>query len=159
MKKKEDFIITVKKEGAAFSSTLVSADSVSAKPKRFDMDVKVIAAGSAYTLNNLYYRSNSAELEGRSKIVLEEFAAYLKENPNTRIEIYGHTDNVGDPKSNQSLSADRALTVYDQLEKLGVNKSQLLAFKGFGATQPIADNATDAGRAKNRRTEFFVVGK
>jgi outer membrane protein OmpA-like peptidoglycan-associated protein len=158
MKKKEDFIITVKKEGAAFSSQLVSADSVSAKPRQVDMDLKAVTPGSAYTLNNIYYRSNSAELEGRSRIVLEEFALYLKENPGIKIEIYGHTDNVGDPKSNQSLSGDRALTVYETLEKMGVPKNQLVAFKGFGATQPIADNSTDAGKAKNRRTEFFVVG-
>ncbi len=158
MKKKEDFIITIKEPGAAFSSQLVSADSVSAKPTVFDMDVKQAVAGSAYTLNNIYYRSNSAELEGRSKIVLEEFAAYLKENPGIRIEIYGHTDNVGNAQSNQSLSADRALTVYENLEKMGVAKTQLAAFKGFGATVPVADNSTEAGRAKNRRTEFFVVG-
>jgi outer membrane protein OmpA-like peptidoglycan-associated protein len=109
-------------------------------------------------LNNLYYRSNSAELEGKSKIVLEEFASYLKENPHIKIEIHGHTDNVGDPKTNQGLSTDRALTVFDNLEKMGVPKAQMLAYKGFGASKPIADNGTEAGRAKNRRTEFFVVG-
>ncbi len=159
MKKKEDFIITVKQEGAAFSSHLVSADSVNAKPKNYDLDVKSVLPGSSYTLNNLYYRTNSAELEGQCKIVLEEFASYLKENPSIKIEIYGHTDNVGDEKKNQSLSADRALTVYEALEKLGVPKSQLVAFKGFGSTKPVADNATEAGKAKNRRTEFYVVGK
>jgi outer membrane protein OmpA-like peptidoglycan-associated protein len=158
MKKKEDFIITVKKEGAAFTSMLVSADSVSSKPKQVNLEVKAVSSGAAYTLNNLYYRSNSAELEGKSKIVLEEFASYLKENPHIKIEIHGHTDNVGDPKTNQGLSTDRALTVFDNLEKMGVPKAQMLAYKGFGASKPIADNGTEAGRAKNRRTEFFVVG-
>jgi outer membrane protein OmpA-like peptidoglycan-associated protein len=158
MKKKEDFIITVKKEGAAFTSQLVVADSVSAKPRQVNLEVKTMTPGAAYTLNNLYYRSNSAELEGRSKIVLEEFASYLKENPHVKIEIHGHTDNVGDAKTNLGLSTDRALTVYETLEKFGVAKTQLIAYKGFGATKPIADNASENGRSKNRRTEFFVVG-
>jgi outer membrane protein OmpA-like peptidoglycan-associated protein/tetratricopeptide (TPR) repeat protein len=159
MKKKEDFIITVKKPGAAFSSQLVSADSIGARPKQMDLEVKAIEQGAAYPINNLYYRTNSAELEGRSKIVLEEFAAYLKENPKIRIEIYGHTDNIGDPKTNLGLSTDRALTVYDALEKLGVPKEQLVSFKGFGSSKPVADNASEAGRSKNRRTEFFVTVK
>ncbi|HXC04786.1 MAG TPA: OmpA family protein, partial [Bacteroidia bacterium] len=159
MKKKEDFIITVKKSGAAFSSQLVSADSIGSRPKKMDLEVKTVQQGAAYPINNLYYRTNSAELEGRSKIVLEEFAAYLKENPQLKVEIYGHTDNVGDPKSNLGLSTDRALTVYDMLEKFGVSKNQLVSFKGFGSAKPVADNATEAGRAKNRRTEFFVTVK
>jgi outer membrane protein OmpA-like peptidoglycan-associated protein len=158
MRKKEDFIITVKKEGAAFSSQLVSADSASSKPKQLNLEVKKVVMGSAYTLNNLYYRSNSSELEGRSKVVLEEFAAYLKDNPKIRIEIRGHTDNVGDAKTNMGLSTDRALTVYETLEGLGVPKAQLSAYKGFGSTQPLADNGTEGGRSKNRRTEFFVLG-
>ncbi|HEV7230370.1 MAG TPA: OmpA family protein [Bacteroidia bacterium] len=159
MKKKEDFIITVKKSGAAFSSQLVSADSVSSKPKDLNLEVYTATTGIGYKINNLYYRSNSAELEGRSKIVLEEFASYLKENPKIKIEIHGHTDNVGDPKTNMGLSTDRALTVYETLENLGVPKAQLAAYKGFGSSQPVADNATEAGRGKNRRTEFFVLSR
>jgi outer membrane protein OmpA-like peptidoglycan-associated protein len=159
MKKKEDFIITVKKNGAAFSSQLVSADSVTSKPKQLNMDVYTATKGSSYAINNLYYRSNSSELEGRSKIVLEEFASYLKENPAIHIEIHGHTDNVGDPKTNLGLSTDRALTVYELLEQFGVPKAQLAAYRGFGASKPLADNSTESGRAKNRRTEFLVLSR
>ncbi|MCC6690660.1 MAG: OmpA family protein, partial [Bacteroidia bacterium] len=76
-----------------------------------------------------------------------------------KIEIEGHTDNIGDDKSNQALSADRAFTVLETLQRAGIDKERLLGFKGFGKTQPIADNDSEEGRAKNRRTEFVIVEK
>ncbi len=76
-----------------------------------------------------------------------------------KIEVYGHTDNVGNPQSNLALSTDRAFTVRDLLVSKGIEEKRLIAFKGFGASKPVADNLTEAGRAKNRRTEFAIVGK
>jgi outer membrane protein OmpA-like peptidoglycan-associated protein len=92
-------------------------------------------------------------------IVIEEFVAFLKANPTLKIEIHGHTDNVGKAEANLALSTDRAFTVRDILLEKGIDEKRLLNFKGFGASVPIADNTTEAGRAKNRRTEFVIVGK
>jgi outer membrane protein OmpA-like peptidoglycan-associated protein len=82
----------------------------------------------------------------------------LKENPKIRVEIQGHTDNVGSAKDNEALSTNRAFSVKATLEEFGIDGKRILA-KGFGQTKPIADNTTEAGRAKNRRTEFQILEK
>ena len=77
-------------------------------------------------------------------------------NSTVSIEIGGHTDNVGDKKSNQILSENRAKAVYEFLIANEITKERL-SFKGFGDTMPIDDNSTDKGKANNRRTEFMIV--
>ena len=72
------------------------------------------------------------------------------------IEIRGHTDNEGDDKSNQVLSEARAKAVYQYLLGRGIDAGRL-SYKGFGETQPIADNKTEKGRKQNRRTEFTII--
>jgi outer membrane protein OmpA-like peptidoglycan-associated protein len=159
-KTKNDLIITVKKDNYAFSSELIKKDSiVNAKPAKVNMFVDTIKVGQTYTLNNIYYKTNSADLDPSSLIVIEEFAEFLKKNPTIKIEVHGHTDNVGDVKSNLALSTDRAFGVRDLLLAQGIDEKRLVGFKGFGASKPIADNTSEAGRAKNRRTEFVIVGK
>lgn len=160
-KVKNDQIVTVKKDGYAFSSQLVSKDSLnSPKPKKIpSIVVDTIAVGKTYALNDIYYKTNSAVLDPRSRIVIEEFVKFLKDNPGIKIEIHGHTDNVGKPEANLALSTDRAFTVRDILLEKGIDEKRLLNFKGYGSGKPIADNATEEGRAKNRRTEFVIVGK
>ncbi len=159
-KTKNDLIITVKKDNYSFSSELIKKDSiVNAKPAKVNMIVDTIKVGKTYALNNIYYKTNSADLDPSSTIVIEEFAEFLKKNPTIKIEVHGHTDNVGDVKSNLALSTDRAFSVRNLLLAQGIDEKRLVDFKGFGASKPIADNATEAGRAKNRRTEFVIVGK
>ncbi|MCA6363591.1 MAG: OmpA family protein [Bacteroidetes bacterium] len=162
VEKQQDYVITVKKEDAAFSSQLVSgkqefpAITAAVKP----IEVKPLETGKAYTINDINFASNSAVILPESMAVLEAFAEYLKENPNIRIQIQGHTDNVGDDGQNLSLSSERAFAVFEVLtQKFGVPRSQIAGAKGFGETQPVADNVTEAGRAKNRRTEFVIVSK
>jgi len=160
MKKKTDLIVTVKKENNAFSSQMVAKELlVNAKPVKMDVETNPIEIGKTYTLNNIYYKTNSSALEQKSMIVIDEFVDFLKANPRLKIEIQGHTDNVGDANSNLALSTDRAFTVRDILVERGIDEKRLLAFKGFGAAKPIADNTTEEGRTKNRRTEFIIVGK
>jgi outer membrane protein OmpA-like peptidoglycan-associated protein len=160
-KVKNDLIVMAKKENYAFSSQLIAKDSlIDTRPKKVaDLVVDTIAVGSKYTLNNLYYKTNSADLDQRSLVVIDEFVAFLKANPALQIEIHGHTDNVGKAESNLALSTDRAFTVRDLLLERGIDEKRLIAFKGFGASQPVAENTTEAGRARNRRTEFVIVGK
>ncbi len=159
-KEKHDLIVTVKKDNYAFSSQLISKDSIkNAKPVKVNMVTDTIKVGQTYTINDIYYPSNSSVLEPRSVVVLEEFIDFLRAHPTLKIEIYGHTDNVGNDKANIALSADRAFSVRDILLAKGINESRLVAFKGFGSSKPVADNSTPAGRAKNRRTEFKIVEK
>ena len=159
-KVKSDLIITVKKENYAFSSQLISKDSIKdTKPAKVNMPIDTVKIGQKYTLNNIYYKTNSADLQPRSMIVIDQFVEFLKANPKIKIEINGHTDSQGDDKSNLALSNDRAFTVFDMLLAKGIDKKRLVGFKGFGASQPIADNNTEAGRAINRRTEFVIMEK
>ncbi|MFN0034992.1 MAG: OmpA family protein [Saprospiraceae bacterium] len=87
---------------------------------------------------------------------LERLAQLLAENPTLKIQINGHTDNVGDDAFNQNLSEARAKAVHDYLLSKSVS-SERLRFKGFGETKPIVgSNDTPEGRTRNRRTEFVV---
>lgn len=162
VEQQHDYLITVKKEEAAFSSQIVSGkqEFTTLTQEVKPLEVKPLEVGQAYTLNDINFTTNSAVIQSESMIVLEAFADYLKANPNVHIEIRGHTDNVGDDNQNLSLSNERAYAVFEALtEKFGVPRNQIAGAKGFGKTKPIADNSTESGRAKNRRTEFVIVGK
>jgi outer membrane protein OmpA-like peptidoglycan-associated protein len=82
----------------------------------------------------------------------------MKENPTVRIRLCGHTDGKGDHDYNVKLSENRAKAAYDYLVSKRIPKSRL-EYKGFGPDQPIDTNATDKGRANNRRTEILIIGK
>ncbi len=160
LKKKDEYLITVKKDNYAFSSKVVATKELpaSAPPKKIDLEVIEAKAGKSFVINNIFYNTNSAELKPESRIVIEGFAQYLKLNPGIKVEIQGHTDNVGNPKDNEALSNNRAFSVKAVLEELGISGKRITA-KGFGQSQPIADNKTEEGRAKNRRTEFMILEK
>jgi len=80
----------------------------------------------------------------------------LNENPSIKLEISGHTDNVGKAEDNMLLSTNRAKAIVGYLNTKGID-SKRLSFKGYGALKPIADNSSEAGRTKNRRTEFTIT--
>jgi len=96
---------------------------------------------------------NKSTLQPASDPVLQQILDLLKKNPTQKIEVQGHTDNVGTDAYNQTLSEARARAIVTWLTQNGIAVDRLTA-KGFGKTKPIADNATDAGRAKNRRVEI-----
>lgn len=154
-----DYIMTVKKEGHAYNSQYFSKDDSAAQGVvTSDLDVKQMAVGTAYTLNNILFASNSDELNIPSKNIIADFAGFLKENPRVRVAIHGHTDTEGDAAQNMKLSNDRAKSVYGFLIKSGIDPVRL-SYKGFGQTKPLAGNDTEEGRAKNRRTEFLIINK
>ena len=109
-----------------------------------------------WVLDNCNFDFGKATLQESSYIVLDELVAYLKRKEDDRIEIGGHTDNVGNATSNQKLSLDRANAVKDYLIGKGIDGGRLTT-KGYGLTQPIADNKTESGRAENRRTEVTIL--
>ncbi len=101
---------------------------------------------------------NKYDLKPESQVELDKLIQLLNENPNLKVEISGHTDNVGSPADNLVLSNNRAKAVVNYLVSKGINTNRL-SFKGYGETKPIADNKTDEGRAQNRRTEMKVTGQ
>lgn len=161
VKKKNDIVVTVKKEDVAFNVKVIRAKDIppiEEEPMEVKLEVKEAKEGSSFVIDNILYNTNSAELKQESKIILESFAQYLKENPKIKVEIQGHTDNVGNAKDNLALSSNRAFSVKALIEEYGVEGKRILA-KGFGQTKPIADNTNEAGRSKNRRTEFQILEK
>ena len=107
-------------------------------------------------LKNIFFATNKFDLLPESKAELQQIISFLNANPTVSIEIGGHTDNVGEEKTNRTLSENRANTVYKFLIVNKVNPSRL-TFKGFGESSPLADNSSEEGRQQNRRTEFRIV--
>jgi outer membrane protein OmpA-like peptidoglycan-associated protein len=105
--------------------------------------------------NAIYFRTGSAELDSASEPLLDTGADIAKRCPSVGFDVEGHTDSVGGNRSNQVLSEKRAQAVVDYLARKGVSASRIHA-AGYGETRPVASNASEAGRAKNRRIEFKV---
>ena len=106
-----------------------------------------------YAAKNIFFITGSAKLSSKSYKALDEVAKILSEDHNLKLSIEGHTDNVGKPQFNQTLSEGRAASVKAYLANKGIDESRLTSV-GFGMDQPIADNKTAAGRAQNRRVEM-----
>ncbi len=106
-------------------------------------------------MSGIEFETGKAKIKKSSYKMLDQIAKIFIENPTYKVEIQGHTDNVGKPAANLRLSDERANAVRDYLIDKGVPAKQLTA-KGYGDTMPIASNKTKAGRAKNRRVEFVI---
>ena len=154
---KFDYILTVKKEGFAYETKFIAASEPESQ-RSINLEVKPIELGASYKLNDIYFGTNSYELSFKSKEIIESFIEFLKDNPKIKAEIQGHTDDVGNDKSNLVLSENRARSVLDFIVQQGV-ASERLTYKGYGKTKPIASNSNDEGRAKNRRTVFVITQK
>ncbi|MGQ7844719.1 OmpA family protein [Granulosicoccus sp. 3-233] len=106
--------------------------------------------------SSVAFQQGSNTVTPGSDIALNQVAELLRSNPEKRLRIEGHTDNTGPDSVNLRLSQERAEAVVRYLEARNVSPNQLIA-KGYGATQPIADNASETGRARNRRIEISYV--
>jgi OOP family OmpA-OmpF porin len=102
---------------------------------------------------NFDFNKSTLTPAGKGKVA--DAAKILKDNPTIHVEVGGHTDSIGSDQYNQKLSERRAQTVADELVKDGISASRLTV-RGYGKRKPIADNKTEAGRARNRRVELVV---
>ena len=115
---------------------------------------KAIAETGKFVTNNILFETGKATLKPESMAEIQKVADYMKKNPGARFEVQGHTDNQGSDAINDPLSQQRAEAVVKALEGLGCDPFNLRPV-GKGSHEPVADNSTDAGRAKNRRVEFI----
>ena len=113
-------------------------------------------AGKYYAFDRLYFNTGSSSLDANSMNQIENVAAIMKAYPKVNILFRGHTDNTGSAEGNKSLSASRALSVKNKLVEMGVASGRINT-QGMGSVDPIADNTTAEGRAKNRRIDVSVV--
>jgi outer membrane protein OmpA-like peptidoglycan-associated protein len=123
-----------------------------------DLYIAPIEVGQSIRLNNIFFESGKAILKPESFVELDKVANFLNDNPEMKIEIGGHTDNVGNAKLNQQLSLARANSVRDHILSKGISADRIVA-KGYGLEKPVTSNATKAGQATNRRVEFTVLEK
>jgi outer membrane protein OmpA-like peptidoglycan-associated protein len=118
-------------------------------------DFRTLTRGAAVTLPNLYFTQSTASLLSTSRPVLNSLARTLRQQPTLRLEIAGHTDNIGDAALNLRLSEQRARVVRQYLVQQGIDSVRLVA-RGYGGTRPVADNHDMQQRARNRRVEVVV---
>jgi len=151
--------IVVRQEGYLFHSENfdLPADAAYAEVVK-DIPLKKLEVGVVIVLNNIFFDFGKATLRPESTAELERLRKLLTEQPALRLEMAGHTDNVGKPAANQDLSQRRAQAVVSYLTQHGIEAARLAA-AGYGDTRPVAPNTTAAGRQLNRRTEFKVTGK
>jgi outer membrane protein OmpA-like peptidoglycan-associated protein len=120
------------------------------------VDVVELAPGDAVVLQNVQFEYNSSALTEDSQQGIQMLTNFLQRNPNLKVELAGHTDNVGSESYNLKLSSERADSVRNALISNGIDGSRLTA-KGYGASRPVVPNDTDEHRALNRRTEMIVI--
>jgi len=116
---------------------------------RFITDGKIVA-------NGIKFDSGKATLKPESMGIINEIVKLMKEHPEIKFSVEGHTDSDGDTGFNQNLSEQRAATVRNQLIEQGISSDRMVT-KGFGEDMPVADNGTPEGKANNRRVEFVKM--
>jgi len=125
------------------------------EPIQQDIFLEPLENGKAVVMNNVFFDSDSYALRNKSKTELNLAISILRDNPDVRVEIAGHTDDVGPEAYNQELSLNRARSVYNYLIEKGVPR-QRLRFRGYGEGQPLFANDSEAHRQANRRIEFVI---
>lgn len=132
------------------------SEKTDADGKVIDILLEPIRKDAKEVLNNIFFESNKYEIKPESLTELEKLSNLLKQNPQLKVEISGHTDDVGSDSDNQSLSFKRANAVVEYLIKNGVNPQNIVAI-GRGESMPIAQNNNEANRALNRRIEMKIL--
>jgi len=153
-----DYALNVSREGYLFYSENFSLSGVhsTGDPYLKDIPLKKIKVGESVVMKNIFFETDKYDLKPSSQIELNKLVQLLGGNPGIRIEIAGHTDNVGEYEYNIELSRNRSESVYNYLVAQGVDPARM-TYKGYGETRPVDTNDTEEGRANNRRTEFEVI--
>ncbi|MCQ2959284.1 MAG: OmpA family protein [Bacteroidales bacterium] len=153
----KNYGIAVKKDGYLFHSENFDVPQTTDYQEIFlDIQLMPVAKDSKIVLRNVFFDTDKSTLKPMSYNELDKLVEILTSNAKMKIEIGGHTDNVGSKTYNQKLSQERAEAVVNYLISKNIS-SDRLSFKGYGFDEPIATNDTPEGRAQNRRVEFKIV--
>ena len=152
-----NYSVSANKEGYFFYSAKYEVPRGSKYQElTLNIPLQPLEKGAKVILNNIFFETGKATLTPESKVELDRAVDLLRMNPGMKIEISGHTDNVGSLASNMTLSQARAVSVVNFLVGGGIASARLLP-KGYGPNVPIASNDTPEGRQSNRRTEFLIL--
>lgn len=170
----EEYDAWAAKQSSYYMSTIRNTDEDPHKGKLLDVEIgqrkkefnTAVSNALAATedakkiirLKHVNFQTGSYNLTDNSSYELQNLAEVMKKYENMKIEVAGHTDNVGDPAGNQALSNNRAIAVFNYLQTQGVDGSRMTA-AGYGDIKPVAGNETPEGRAENRRTEFKILAQ
>lgn len=121
-----------------------------------DIELEKIKVGSKLVLDDIVFDAGLWDIKPESEPELQRILKFMNLNPEVNIALNGHTDNTGDPNTKRKLSFNRATEIMKYLEKNGIYSPRMVA-KGYGMSQPIATNANEEGRQKNRRVEFEIT--
>jgi len=158
--KSQDVTISVNKDGLAYNAKVIEKEvfenRTTTSIQTGNIKTDSIKPGKAYELDEIYFATDSWELNKRSTLLLNGFSNYLKKNTSLKISVNGHTDDVGDDEQNRILSQKRADAVKAYLVEKEVNVDQIEAI-GYGESKPRVPNSNEINRAKNRRTEFAIL--
>ncbi|MEP7279822.1 MAG: OmpA family protein [Bacteroidota bacterium] len=155
----KDYAFNVNRKGYLFFSDNFP---LSQKPPdstyNIDIPLQPLEANASIILKNIFFDINKYELKPASQVELDNLVKLMKDNPTLKIQINGHTDNIGKATDNITLSNNRAKAVVDYISSKGIDPKRM-SYQGFGDKLPLADNKTEEGRARNRRTELKVVAQ
>lgn len=153
-----EYALNVSKNGYLFHSENFSLTGLNNQitPYIIDIILEPVGEGETMVLRNVFFETGKSELKVESITELRKLIEFLQYNPGLKIEISGHTDNIGDQNYNQQLSENRAKSVFNYLVKNKISDTRL-TFKGYGFLKPIQSNETEEGRSQNRRTEIKIL--
>lgn len=155
----KDYAFNVNRKGYLFySKNFPFSKNVADTTYTIDIGLQPIEANASVILNNIFFDVNQYELKPESVAELDKVVQLMNDNAGIKILISGHTDNTGKDADNIRLSGNRAKAVVAYLQSKGIAIARL-QYKGLGAANPIADNATEEGKTQNRRTELTILGK
>ncbi|MGV3657731.1 MAG: OmpA family protein [Chitinophagaceae bacterium] len=153
----KDYAFNVTRKGYLFySDNFPLSSKAPDSTYQKDIPLQPLELAAAVVLKNIFFDVAKFDLKPQSQVELDKVVQLLKENATVKIQIGGHTDNVGAPADNLKLSQARANAVVKYLVSKGIAAARLGA-KGFGETVPVATNNTEEGRAQNRRTELKIT--
>ena len=157
--RKLDVQLLKTKEPVVAKQSTLSASTTNPKEKLLILTGKSfdkIEKGKAIALNNVYFEQSSFIMQKESYPELDKVVLMLKSNPQTKIEIGGHTDNIGDNRLNLALSENRAKVILNYLVSKGIDEDRLL-YRGYGGVKPVAPNDSEDNKKKNRRVEIVGI--
>ena len=144
----------LKNSGSARAQALLDARDAQIKELR-GLNAKQTERGTLVTFGDVLFQFGKSDLQPNSRNNISTLANYLIQNPDRKVIVEGYTDSVGSAAFNQTLSERRANAVRTALVKAGVEPTRIVA-QGYGKEYPVASNATDSGRAQNRRVEVTI---
>lgn len=150
----DNYELNVSKKGYTYYNSVLNYPTTT--PETIDINLEKLTRQTKMVFNNITFETNSAELNFESFAELNRIVRFLKENADIKVEISAHTDDVGADDYNFRLSDKRAASAVNFLINSGISKDRMVS-KGFGKTQPLVANDTDAHRTQNRRVEIRII--